>query len=183
MKTNAFVGFLIMFCLFITACSVNNQTDINPPRIYVHTENATQAELLQLNLNWDYGSSKNPDVRQWDTGREAYDWLDLSNWDEILNIDLSNVDIAPLLVTIGTAQVMKLSTQKDKIVGDYTNVLSYIIWHTDGTLYDDGYSGLVGFDEGVVFLTSPFDLGEYVYEITLEFKRGTVQYAFKVVVE
>ena len=164
------------------------ETDVNPPRIYAHAENSSQAELIQLDFSWDFGNTPSPDVRQWDTGRDAYALLSISNWDKILNSDFSDTGSAPPIITLGVRQIMKLSAQKDSIVSGYDSVLSYMIWRTDGTIYDNGHGGLVamadiGHYDGVAFLTAPSDLGEYIYDVTLKFDRGIVRYSFKVVVD
>ena len=118
-------------------------------------------------------------------GQESYEFLlSISNWDEMTALAIEHPDFVPLQITVSAQQILMLSTQKDRIVSGYDGVLSYVVWRVDGTVYDEGRRELITMtDAGVILLTMPYDSGEYIYDVILEFRRGTVQYAFVVVIE
>jgi len=181
---------LIVVVSVIFALNHTNGRYTPPPRLFAHTADGPQAELMHLSMTWDYGSRWRPGVdvghiNVVNIGQESYEFLlSISNWDEMTALAIEHPDFVPLQITVSAQQILMLSTQKDRIVSGYDGVLSYVVWRVDGTVYDEGRRELITMtDAGVILLTMPYDSGEYIYDVILEFRRGTVQYAFVVVIE
>ena len=169
-----------------------NQEHITP-LLFANAEDGSQAMFNPFRwYNWNFGSMFRPDIRS-EGQMSAYELMNLfqsaENWEEIQQID--HPDFAPLMITVGQQDILTLSTRRDELENNYKEVLAYVIWRPDGTVYDSGQREPYGTllprvardSDGFTTIIAPYEPGEYVYDITLLFARGTIQFALIVIVE
>lgn len=154
----------------------NDNSSNEIPTVYANLDNSTQVELVRFGYSWNFGELSKSEQQI-----EVVDALAPFQYEEYSPENtITVVDQAPL----------NLSTDRERLVKGYVEALSYTIWKSDGTVYDDGhrelYSSLsrrIGTDnDGNIILSAPFEEGEYIFGVNLKFERGTVIYGFKLVV-
>ncbi|MDF2822431.1 MAG: peptidase BlaR1 [Clostridiales bacterium] len=134
------------------------------PPLYASAENNKTVEAIRGSYHWEFGTI-------FKTNQIA---------DALMTVQMDYEDENTL--TLKAGQQIVISNQKlnrDKHYKHISNVIS--IYTADGAKYGMGLENYENVD-GDYYLTVPNEIGEYIYDIEIEYERGTVTYGFKVVV-
>jgi len=159
----------LIFLLFsLAGCSESDVSDI--PALYLSGDGVGEAEAARGGYTWRTGLTT------------------VAETDAVLNFEGMREENT---ITVGGETMLTLSNEPGGIVKRYKSVKSYEILLPDQTVYDDGTREatdslaprLLTNSAGNAEILTPFEPGEYLFVMSVEYARGWAEYGVKIIVE
>jgi len=159
----------LIFLLFsLAGCSESDTPNI--PALYLSGDGVGEAEAVRGAYAWKIGLAT----------------TEIS--DTLLRLEAMREENT---ITVGGETMLTLSNKPGSIVKQYKSVTSYGISLPDHTIYDDGTREvtdslsprLLTDSAGNAVILTPFEPGEYLFVMSVEYNRGSADYGVKIIVE